>query len=454
MSSLHDTILVSVILVSLQVGFVSCSGYSLICTTGSVETITFTETGGISFDSGDSLSNGTGEDGLWNYDTNSTNSTNNEGNTTNYWYIPQTTGTGTGSTGGGRSLRRSFDNFDGSEAFLQQFSPNLATPALPWMRHTQEEQYDGTLLLDTQNTDTSSWTSSSGSQEPDTTPQFRVRPCLCHPNNVDSDFYAPNQTVPDFYLCPASSDYCGIPFPGEGTVGCFSFSVQQVVARNAWPLIMLWYFGMLVICCCTVHGNNSWEYVQTFWDSQHNTANVERLVSQNSTNLQPPRSYWNWWAWQKYRLEQNLVAQSRWMWRQQEFARLQQSREQGLPPPRYEMKTKRYARDPQDILEHFGDGDDDNSLHEPTCTICFVPLEDGDLVGDLSCQHAFHKSCLKSWCSRKNACPLCNVPFAKRLADTQQTEDGLTTTESQSTTSQADSQDTTIQDGQSTQNLS
>jgi len=116
---------------------------------------------------------------------------------------------------------------------------------------------------------------------------------------------------------------------------------------------------------------------------------------------------------------------------------MQQQRELGLPPPRYEMKTKRFSRDQheedeknyasgggsnihpesedqqQEGQHHDGDGDGD-SLNEPTCTICFAPLEDGELVGDLQCRHIFHKACLKSWCTRKNACPLCNVPIANR----------------------------------------
>jgi len=51
------------------------------------------------------------------------------------------------------------------------------------------------------------------------------------------------------------------------------------------------------------------------------------------------------------------------------------------------------------------DGDDDDE--DLSCTICFVPLEDGDRVGALSCNHLFHVDCLKSWLQRRNCCPLC-----------------------------------------------
>ncbi|KAL3911319.1 MAG: hypothetical protein SGILL_007323, partial [Bacillariaceae sp.] len=60
------------------------------------------------------------------------------------------------------------------------------------------------------------------------------------------------------------------------------------------------------------------------------------------------------------------------------------------------------------------DADSLNSYDEPSCTICFAPLEEGDRIGDLPCNHEFHVDCLKTWVQRKNACPLCNVPIGKR----------------------------------------
>jgi len=47
---------------------------------------------------------------------------------------------------------------------------------------------------------------------------------------------------------------------------------------------------------------------------------------------------------------------------------------------------------------------------EICCTICMVPIEDGDRVGALSCNHLFHSSCLKQWIKRRNVCPLCQQP--------------------------------------------
>jgi len=53
---------------------------------------------------------------------------------------------------------------------------------------------------------------------------------------------------------------------------------------------------------------------------------------------------------------------------------------------------------------HFGDDEEEDdpidqysidNYSVPSCTICFVPLEDGDRVGALPCTHVFHVDCLK-----------------------------------------------------------
>jgi hypothetical protein len=41
------------------------------------------------------------------------------------------------------------------------------------------------------------------------------------------------------------------------------------------------------------------------------------------------------------------------------------------------------------------------------CAICLDRLEQGDVVGDIPCEHVFHKDCLKDWLRKKNRCPLC-----------------------------------------------
>jgi len=56
------------------------------------------------------------------------------------------------------------------------------------------------------------------------------------------------------------------------------------------------------------------------------------------------------------------------------------------------------------------DADISNSddLAEDSCTICYLPLEEGERVGSLpNCNHVFHVDCLKGWLTRRNVCPLC-----------------------------------------------
>ena len=57
----------------------------------------------------------------------------------------------------------------------------------------------------------------------------------------------------------------------------------------------------------------------------------------------------------------------------------------------------------------------DELEHGTRCAICLVRLQDGDLIGDISCGHALHKDCLKDWLKRKNRCPLCQQTGIARL---------------------------------------
>lgn len=368
--------------------------YDKICTTGHQQRVTVDQDGRVSFGSGDGIGDGFPQDNV---------TGDIDGNATEY---------GTKDHEGDGWLRRLADNLDVS--YIPSLPEGTAT-ALPWIRQTEQQQENSDLFYDESFDNFTSLPPSRSNDSYGQPPQF-LRPCLCHPMHLYQNYYGPNETVPDLYLCPVSAGFCGVPPPGMGPVVCFAMSIEEIVAVNAWPLILLWYLGMLLICCISIHGTTAIGFCRSFFDPLWNRRNVDRILAQNASS--GPTSRWNVWARQNYRFEQNLLSQTRMIMRYEDTARNRLRQEQGFPPPSYEMKTKRYSKDhgTSTADDH---GDDDDSNHEPSCTICFVPLEDGDLVGDLACQHIFHKACLKSWFTRKNACPLCNTVLAIRRPDPQ-----------------------------------
>jgi len=55
---------------------------------------------------------------------------------------------------------------------------------------------------------------------------------------------------------------------------------------------------------------------------------------------------------------------------------------------------------------------DQFDVDDVICLICMSSPEEGERVGDLSCGHTFHVTCLKEWIKRRNNCPLCNAQVA------------------------------------------
>jgi hypothetical protein len=74
-------------------------------------------------------------------------------------------------------------------------------------------------------------------------------------------------------------------------------------------------------------------------------------------------------------------------------------------PSSWSLPNLLFSRDHRDTttLEEM----DDEMEQGIRCAICLIRLEDGDIIGDISCGHTFHKDCLKDWLKRKNRCPLC-----------------------------------------------
>jgi hypothetical protein len=46
------------------------------------------------------------------------------------------------------------------------------------------------------------------------------------------------------------------------------------------------------------------------------------------------------------------------------------------------------------------------------CSICLESYQERDKIVQLTCNHIFHKDCIREWLQNKqNNCPLCRLPF-------------------------------------------
>ena len=253
------------------------------------------------------------------------------------------------------------------------------------------------------------------------------------------------------WVCKADADLCGIPYdPTTEPVGCYQFSVTQVIARNAWPLLFLWYFGLLVVLLCTIQGKTARDYCIGRWcTTRPNQVFVDRLLRGDLTNVDVPGFRWRFWTYNQRRLERGILAQGQYAWRMEAQYNMTGGSSSGGGGRRdgrkqtLELRTKRYQVEDQALNSRHraqqqeqeeptisipptertsptdnNNTDDDNDSTDDdqvTCSICFAPLEHGDRIGDLACGHTFHVDCLKTWLPRRNTCPLCQAPNVARM---------------------------------------
>jgi hypothetical protein len=202
------------------------------------------------------------------------------------------------------------------------------------------------------------------------------------------------------FVCPYHTNLCAIPVSVQDTILCFEEDASTVLVRNIWPLVCLWYV-FLCLLCFSYKGRHAITYcIQRCFPST-NQILVNRIMEHHQTIRQ---HYFNFWNTNQ---EQN---------EQEECRELV-------------LKTKKFESPPTidegELQEEEEEEGDDPSM---CCTICFVPMEQGDRIGDLPCQHVFHVECLKGWVKRKNTCPLCAIPLAtQRKESSQQTTQNETT---------------------------
>jgi len=208
------------------------------------------------------------------------------------------------------------------------------------------------------------------------------------------------------YLCHVQAMYCGINEAdanadnhGDLRMKCYAQNMRHVIAKNAWPLILLWYFGLAVICCCTVHGRTAGDFVrdqltrtirnvccgccfckrtttpnddddendddddegdgierrslrhydfnETMLNRMIRDDDRERRRRQGLGNGEEEEDVSRPWCYssQRRQFERSLMVQVQWIWRHQEYLREMNLREQGLPPPQLRLKVKRWTKD-------------------------------------------------------------------------------------------------------------
>ena len=201
-----------------------------------------------------------------------------------------------------------------------------------------------------------------------------------------------------------------------------------------WPLMLLWYLCFILFVCCSYKGRQAILFCCSKCIPTLNGALVDRMLQRQRQQFtlaniwrQAARArMWN----NNTRTNNNdngdnengdngenetndngdNVEETD---QEQPLEQSQQSNIQSMfqrPPTALELKTKKFDFS----MIHNGDDENNEAYDEDDhcCTICFVPLEEGDRIGDLSCNHLFHVDCLKSWVQRKNTCPLCAAPMA------------------------------------------
>jgi hypothetical protein len=165
----------------------------------------------------------------------------------------------------------------------------------------------------------------------------------------------------------------------------------------------LWYLCFILFVCCSYKGRQAVLYCLSQCFPNLNPTLVDRM-------LQRQRRQWtlNFWHAARARHMTGWNGETNTNTNTNDANEMADISTQEQPKA-LALKTKSYEPPPSDV-EAAGSDDDDDDDH--CCTICFAPLEAGDRVGNLPCNHMFHVDCLKSWVQRKNACPLCACPLA------------------------------------------
>jgi hypothetical protein len=264
--------------------------------------------------------------------------------------------------------------------------------------------------------------------------------------------------------CPINFDTCVVRGT-NGTVSCYSTSGTATFVRGFWPVALFWLLALCYGIFFTEPGGSFRDFVRRTCCLTCANKSSEELLRQDVDRLvvaQPERAV--------FLYRKALLRQRRFSDRQEQLAQLgrhPRMPSDGLPTPdslpvaspvaveaaaaahhdpelatvrTLKLKTKVFMNPssddaaqqqpagpiqiqrshvPQSTLspnwlpsqftrEHVTLDEMDDELEQGVrCAICLDRLAQGDVVGDIPCEHVFHKDCLKDWLRKKNRCPLC-----------------------------------------------
>lgn len=212
----------------------------------------------------------------------------------------------------------------------------------------------------------------------------KTRLCTCTEN--------PSYTETAYY-CAADKTYCAVPASYTKTPTpplCLNLESDEIFARSVWPVVMIWFCLSLLFCVCTSPGRNAVEFmVGTIFPSWSNRT-VDLWMQRHPGRVIE--------LWRRHLDRERYLARrsGRSGW----FPWVQTGNDRKIE---FVLATRKYHCNPSDggaatTMPHNHD-ENQNAADEDdaavTCSICFIPFEEGDRIGKLRCHHLFHSDCIK-----------------------------------------------------------
>lgn len=238
--------------------------------------------------------------------------------------------------------------------------------------------------------------------------EFRARKCWCA---VDRHIYPDNA-----YYCIEPYTHCAIPAwwlsNVDLTPGCVNQTRRQRFARGVWPVALVWFAALCTGVCCTRAGRHVYNYILSKIFPGWNEWLANRILRRDPRRAN--RLIRQHWQLRRHRAEQLFLERIAERRRGGPVGPLESDGENepddDAPVMELVLKTRIFKSEGE--TETKADDDDSEFDDDHACTICFSPIEDGERVGELACDHVFHAECLKRWLVRRNFCPLCQLPNA------------------------------------------